>query len=143
MLFPIQVGDRQWLIKWLLCTPMAHEILFLYLLVNLQLDVVGSTLLKLVLMVRLIALRLAWLLKVILRFMVVTMVTPSLLLPRLLLFTYFSPWQLCVIDLFISWILRMFSFMVNFSRKCIWSNHLVLLLTESSLVCKLRRSHMA
>nr|CAN63638.1 hypothetical protein VITISV_038690 [Vitis vinifera] len=31
--------------------------------------------------------------------------------------------------------------MVNFSRKCIWSNHLVLLLQEeSSLVCKLHRS---
>ena len=59
--------------------------------------------------------------------MVVTMVTPSLLLPRLLMFAYFSPWQLCVIDLFINWILRMFSFLVNFSRKCIWSNHLVLL----------------
>ncbi|RVW93037.1 Retrovirus-related Pol polyprotein from transposon RE1 [Vitis vinifera] len=29
------------------------------------------------------------------------------------------------------WILRMLSFMVNFSRKCIWSNHLVLLLRES------------
>ena len=42
-------------------------------------------------MVRLISLRPAWLLKVILRFMVVTMVTPSLLLPRLLLFAYFSP----------------------------------------------------
>ncbi|RVW45712.1 Retrovirus-related Pol polyprotein from transposon RE1 [Vitis vinifera] len=40
-------------------------------------------------------------LKVIRRFMVVTMVTPSLLLPRLLLFAYFSPWQLCVIGLFI------------------------------------------
>ena len=46
--FLILGGDRQWLMKWLLCTPMAHEILFLYLLVNLQLDVVGSTLLKLV-----------------------------------------------------------------------------------------------
>ena len=67
------------------------------------------------------------LLKVIFRFMVVTMVTPSLLLSRLLMFAYFSPWQLCVIDLFINWILRMFSFLVNFSRKCIWSNHLVLL----------------
>ena len=51
----------------------------------------GSTLLKLVLMVRLIALRPAWLLKVILRFMVVTMVTPSLLSPRLLLFASFYP----------------------------------------------------
>ena len=38
-------------------------VLFLYLLVNLQLDVVGSILLKLVLMVRLIALRPTWLLK--------------------------------------------------------------------------------
>ena len=120
---------------------MVHGILFLYLLVNLQLDVVGSTLLKLVLMIRLIAIRPAWLLKVILRFMVVTMATPSLLLPRLLLFAYFSPWQLCVIGLFISWILRMLSFMVNFSRKCIWSNHLVLFAQgESDLVCKLRRS---
>ncbi|RVW39151.1 hypothetical protein CK203_078170 [Vitis vinifera] len=55
--FLILGGDRQWLMKWLLCTPMAHGILFLYLLANLQLDVVGSTLLKLVLMVRLIALK--------------------------------------------------------------------------------------
>ena len=50
---------------------------------------------------------------------------------KIALFAYFSPWQLCVIGLFISWILRMLSFMVNFSRKCIWSNHLVLLLRGS------------
>ncbi|RVW45455.1 Retrovirus-related Pol polyprotein from transposon RE2 [Vitis vinifera] len=29
--FLILGGDRQWLMKWLLCTPMAHGILFLYL----------------------------------------------------------------------------------------------------------------
>ena len=33
--FLILGGDRQWLMKWLLCTPMTHGILFLYLLVNL------------------------------------------------------------------------------------------------------------
>ncbi|RVW41504.1 Retrovirus-related Pol polyprotein from transposon RE2 [Vitis vinifera] len=32
--FLILGGDRQWLMKWLLCTPMAHWILFLYLLVD-------------------------------------------------------------------------------------------------------------
>ncbi|RVW15230.1 Retrovirus-related Pol polyprotein from transposon RE1 [Vitis vinifera] len=32
--FLILGGDRQWLMKWLLCTPMAHEILFIYLLVD-------------------------------------------------------------------------------------------------------------
>ncbi|RVW74646.1 Retrovirus-related Pol polyprotein from transposon RE1 [Vitis vinifera] len=32
--FLILGGDRQWLMKWLLDTPMAHEILFLYLLVD-------------------------------------------------------------------------------------------------------------
>ncbi|KAL6329152.1 hypothetical protein AAG906_011606 [Vitis piasezkii] len=34
--FLILGDNRQWLMKWLLCTPMAHGILFLYLLVNLQ-----------------------------------------------------------------------------------------------------------
>ncbi|RVW98157.1 Retrovirus-related Pol polyprotein from transposon TNT 1-94 [Vitis vinifera] len=31
--FLILGGDRRWLMKWLLCTPMAHGILFLYLLI--------------------------------------------------------------------------------------------------------------
>ncbi|RVW37844.1 Retrovirus-related Pol polyprotein from transposon RE2 [Vitis vinifera] len=57
-LFPIQAGDRQWWMKWLLCTLMALGILLFYPLVNLQLAVVGSMQLRLVLMVRLIALRL-------------------------------------------------------------------------------------
>ncbi|RVW95348.1 Retrovirus-related Pol polyprotein from transposon RE2 [Vitis vinifera] len=51
-LFPIQAGDRQWWMKWLLCTLMALGILLFYPLVNLQLVVVGSMQLKLVLMVR-------------------------------------------------------------------------------------------
>ena len=46
-------------------------------------------------MVRLIALRPAWLLKNILRFMVLIMVTHSPLLLRLLLSFSFSPWLLC------------------------------------------------
>ena len=93
-----------------------------------QLVVVGFTQLKLVLMVRLIALRLAWLLKDILRFMVLIMVTPSPPLPRLLLSVCFSPWLLCVSGHFFSWILKMSSFMVILPRKFIWSNHPVLLL---------------
>ncbi|RVW12522.1 putative mitochondrial protein [Vitis vinifera] len=44
--FFILGGDRQWLMKWLFYTPMTHEILFLYLLVNLQLDVAVSILLN-------------------------------------------------------------------------------------------------
>ena len=68
-------------------------------------------------MVRLIALRPAWLLKDILRFMVLIMVTHSPLLPRLLLSVYFSPWLLCVLSLFISWILKMSSFMVILPRQ--------------------------
>ena len=55
----------------------------------------------------------------------------SPLLPRLLMSVYFSPWLLCVLDLFISWILKMSSFMMILSRKFIWSNHLVLLLRGS------------
>ncbi|RVW39260.1 Retrovirus-related Pol polyprotein from transposon RE1 [Vitis vinifera] len=51
-LFPIQAGDRQWWMKWLLCTLMALGILLFYPLVNLQLVVVGSMQLRLVLMVR-------------------------------------------------------------------------------------------
>ena len=94
-------------------------------------SVVGSTQLRLVLMVRLIALRPAWLLKDILRFMVLIMVTPSPLLPRLLLSVCFSPWLLCVPGRFFSWILKMLSFMVISPRKFIWSNHLVLLLRGS------------
>ena len=82
-------------------------------------------------MVRLIALRPAWLLKDILRFMVLIMVTHSPRLPRLLSSVSFSPWLLCVLGHFISWILKMPSFMVILSRKFIWSNHLVLLLRES------------
>ncbi|RVX14106.1 Retrovirus-related Pol polyprotein from transposon TNT 1-94 [Vitis vinifera] len=38
----IQAGDRQWWMKWLLCTLMALGILLFYPLVNLQLVVVGS-----------------------------------------------------------------------------------------------------
>ncbi|RVW31085.1 Retrovirus-related Pol polyprotein from transposon RE1 [Vitis vinifera] len=63
------------------------------------------------------------------------------LMVRLLLFVYFSPWQLCVIGLFISWILRMFSFMVNFSRKVYMEQPPGFVAQgESGLVCKLRRS---
>ncbi|RVX02348.1 Retrovirus-related Pol polyprotein from transposon RE1 [Vitis vinifera] len=47
-LFPIQAGDRQWWMKWLLCTLMALGILLFYPLVNLQLVVVGSMQLRLV-----------------------------------------------------------------------------------------------
>ncbi|RVW88818.1 Retrovirus-related Pol polyprotein from transposon RE1 [Vitis vinifera] len=47
-LFPIQAGDMQWWMKWLLCTLMALEILLFYPLVNLPLAVVGSTQLRLV-----------------------------------------------------------------------------------------------
>ena len=39
--------------------------------------------------------------------------------------------QLCVLGLFISWILKMSSFMVILPRKFIWSNLLVLLLRGS------------
>ncbi|RVW44162.1 hypothetical protein CK203_089420 [Vitis vinifera] len=102
---------KQWLMKWLLCTPMAHGILFLYLLGK---STVGC------------------------RWVYTVKVGPDGQVDRLK-----AAWllKLCVIDLFISWILRMLSFMVNFSRKCIWSNHLVLLAQgESGLVCKLRRS---
>ncbi|RVW92955.1 Retrovirus-related Pol polyprotein from transposon TNT 1-94 [Vitis vinifera] len=74
-LFPIQTGDRQWWMKWLLCTLVALRILLFYPLVNLPLAVIGSTQLRLVLMV------------------------------RLLLSVCFSPWLLCVLGLFISWIL--------------------------------------
>ncbi|RVW40642.1 Retrovirus-related Pol polyprotein from transposon RE1 [Vitis vinifera] len=89
--------------------------------------VIGSTLLKLVLMVRLIALRPAWLLKVILRFVVVTMVT---------LLSYCQDCFCSLISLHGSYVslvsyqldIKNAFFMVNFSRKCIWSNHLVLLL---------------
>ena len=75
--------------------------------------------------------RIAWLLKDILRFMVLIMVTPSPPLPRLLLSVCFSPWLLCVPGRFFSWILKMPSFMVISLRKFIWSNHLVLLLKGS------------
>ena len=64
--------------KWLLCTKLALRILLFYPLVSLQLVVVGFTQLRLVQMVMLIALRTAWLLKDILRFMVLIMVTFSL-----------------------------------------------------------------
>ena len=113
------------------CTPLALGILLFFQLVSFQLVVVGSTQLRLVLMVRLIALRPAWLLKDILRFMVLIMMTPSPLLPRLLLSVCFSPWLLCVPGRFFSWILKMLSFMVISPRKFIWSNHLVLLLRGS------------
>ena len=76
-------------------------------------------------------LRPAWLLKDILRFMVLIMLTPSPPLPRLLLSVCFSPWLLCVPGHFFSWILKMPSFMVISLRKFIWSNHLVLLLRGS------------
>ncbi|RVX09376.1 Retrovirus-related Pol polyprotein from transposon TNT 1-94 [Vitis vinifera] len=46
-------------------------------------------------------------LKAILKFMVLIMVTHSPLLPRLLLSACFSPWLLCALGLFISWILKM------------------------------------
>ena len=117
--------------KWLLCTKLALGILLFCHLVSFQLVVVGFTQLRLVLMVRLIALRLAWLLKDILRFMVLIMVTHSPSLPRLLLSVSFSPWLLCVSGHFISWILKKSSFMVILPRKFIWSNHLVLLLRGS------------
>ena len=45
-------------------------------------------------------------LKDILRFMVLIMVTHSPLLSRLLLSISFSPWLLCVLGLFISWIIK-------------------------------------
>ena len=54
--------------KWLLFTLRVLRIVALYLLVNLKLVVVGFTQLWLVLMVRLIALRSAWLQKAILSF---------------------------------------------------------------------------
>ena len=137
------LGWRQAMVdKWLLCTPLALGILLFYHLVSFQLVVVGSTQLRLVLMVRLTALRPAWLLKDffflsiwllkdILRFMVLIMVTPSPLLPRLLLSVCFSPWLLCLPGRFFSWILKMSSFMVILSRKFIWNNPLVLLLRGS------------
>ncbi|KAL6327598.1 hypothetical protein AAG906_021889 [Vitis piasezkii] len=53
------------------------------------------------------------------RFMIVTMVIPSLLA------------KIASVRLFLSMAAIMFSFMVNFSRKCIWNNHLVLLLKGS------------
>ncbi|RVX12789.1 Retrovirus-related Pol polyprotein from transposon RE1 [Vitis vinifera] len=53
---------------------------------------------------------------------------------------FFSPWLLCVLGLFISWILKMPSFMVILPRKFIWSNLLVFCSGESGLVCRLRRS---
>ena len=62
--------------------------------------IVGSTQLKLVLMVRLITLRPAWLLKSTLRFMVLIILIPSHLWPRLLLFTCFSPWLMCTWPLY-------------------------------------------
>ena len=52
-------------------------------------------------------------------------------LPRFLMSVSFSPWLLCVPCHFISWILKMPSFMVILPRKFIWSNHLVLLLRGS------------
>ena len=85
-------------------TQLELGILLFYPLVSFQLVVVGFTQLRFVLMVGLIALRPAWLLKEVLRFMVLIMVTHSPLLPRLLLSVYFSPWLLCVLGLFISWI---------------------------------------
>ena len=63
--------------------------------------------------------------------LVLIMVTHSPRLPRLLLFVSFSPWLLCVLGHFISWILKMPSFMVILPMKFIWSNHLVLLLKGS------------
>ncbi|KAL6323247.1 hypothetical protein AAG906_029254 [Vitis piasezkii] len=53
-------------------------------------------------------------------------------------FAYFYAWQLCVIGLFIAWILRMFFFVVNFSRKCITTWFCCS--GGVCLVCKLRRS---
>ena len=121
--------------KWLLYTQLALGILLFFHLVSFQLVVVGFKQLRLVLMVRLIALRLAWLLKDILRFMVLIMVIPSPLLPRLLMSVCFSPWLLCVPGHFFSWILKMPSFMVIVLRKFIWSNHLVLLIRGSLVLC--------
>ena len=63
--------------------------------------------------------------------MVLIMVTHSPQSPRLLLSVSFSPWLLCVPGHFISWILKMSSFIVILPRKFIWSNHLVLLLRGS------------
>ena len=80
-------------------------------------------------------LKAAWLLKDILIFMVLIMVTPSPPLPRLLMSVCFSPWLLCVPGRFFSWILKMSSFMVILPRKFIWSNHLVLLLRGSLVYC--------
>ena len=86
--------------KWLLCTPLPLGILLFCHLVSFQLVVVGSTQLRLVLMVRLIALRPAWLLKDILRFMVLIMVTLSPPLPRLLLsMAAMCSWSLFQLDI--------------------------------------------
>ena len=86
---------------------------------------------KVVLMDKLIALRPAWLLNDILRFMVLIMVIHSPPLSRLIRSVSFFPWLLCVLGHFISWILKMSSFIVILPRKFIWSNHLVLLLRGS------------
>ena len=89
---------------------------------NPQLAIIGSTQLKLILMVKLIVLRPAWLLKAILRFMVLTMLTHSN--PSKIIVSYSSPRLLCILSLYTRWIFIIPSFMVILTRKFIWSNHL-------------------
>ena len=82
-------------------------------------------------MVRLITLRPAWLLKNILRFMVLdygdtfSPVAKIAFVCLLLSMAAMCSWPLYQFDI------KMSSFMVILQRKCIWSNHLVLLLKES------------
>ena len=126
--------------KWLFCTPLALGILLFYPLVRFQLVVVGFTQLRLVSMVRLIALRPAWLLKDILKFMVLIMVTHSPLLPRLLMSVSFSPWLLCHWPLYLLDIKNVFLHGDLAEEVYMEQPPSFVAQGEFGLVCRLRRS---